>query len=193
MAVRLEKDADTNGREPQMRGTYLRANLHAVRSLGADVEARVLARLGNVAAQVEQSDDWAPCAWDVALSEAIAAEAGINAVRDVNRDAFVAQFHGPLLGPIFLAATRVFGISPRAILKVARAAWTRAVRDAGILDIDLIDEHQAAVRWTGAHPSSSAKRTSPVFGACSRVLFNLCARTATSSSRSQSRAPSCCA
>lgn len=133
-----------------MRASYLRGNLHAVCWLGADVDARVRARLGPLTAQIEQhGTGWVPCAWDVALSEAIAAEAGVNAVRQVNRDAFVAQFNGPLLGPIFQAATRMFGISPRAILKVARTAWIRAVRHGGTLEVEDHDR-EAVVRWLHA-------------------------------------------
>jgi hypothetical protein len=75
--------------------------------------------------------DWIPVEHDVVLSTVVFDLGGARAVRDVNRAGFLLSLEGPLLRPLFNSAVTIFGLTPRALLKLFQRGWDSGMREGG--------------------------------------------------------------
>jgi len=116
----------------EIKASYFQANIDAIALLGprrVEVEARLAREIE--ATRMASRADWLPMAWDEKLSAAIADVGGDEAVIACNKASFLAATEGTFLRPFTQAAARLFGVSPRGMLKHAHAAWAAGSRHAG--------------------------------------------------------------
>jgi hypothetical protein len=123
---------------PAIKASYFQANVAALELLGP-LRGRIE---GIMAAEIEATRrasraDWLPMAWDQKLSRVVAELAGPTGVIVTNRGAFVAASSGPFLRPIIQGTMRVFGVTPRALLRSVDRAWRAGSRNAGSMDVEL--------------------------------------------------------
>jgi hypothetical protein len=64
---------------------------------------------------------------------------GRDAVIALNKRSILASSDGPFLRPVVQGAFRLFGVTPRALLKIMSNAWGSATRDAGLMSVVATD------------------------------------------------------
>jgi hypothetical protein len=136
---------------PEIKASYFQASIDAISLLGprrVEVEARLAREIE--ATRMASRADWLPMAWDQKLSAAIASVGGDDAVIACNKASFLAATEGTFLRPFTQAAGRLFGVSPRGMLKHANAAWTAGSRHAGHMVVTFTAEG-ATVELVGMH------------------------------------------
>lgn len=118
--------------DPLMRASHVRSNIEALSDLGEEAEREIRARCADVIAAVEESISlsWLPLELDVALTGAVHAVCGADALNRWSRDAITKSSDGPLLRPI-LSALRRIGLSPGLILKRVPYGWSLIYRHCG--------------------------------------------------------------
>jgi hypothetical protein len=133
-------------REPAIKTSHFAAELKALSVLGLR-EAEARARLAPVLDQFAALSraDWVPLAWDIELTQTAFDFGGAAAVHQVNRETFLASAGGPLLGPLFGGALSVFGVTPRAMLKVVAHGWVAGTHDLGAIRIPVNDDGVSAL------------------------------------------------
>jgi hypothetical protein len=135
--------------EPQIKASYFRANLDALAVLGeqrAAVEARMTEEIE--ATRRASRADWLPMAFDQKLSAIVAEVAGRDAVIATNRVAFLAAADGPFLRPVVQGALRVFGVTPKGILRQIDSTWNAGTRHAGRMEV-ILGEREATIHHRG--------------------------------------------
>ena len=133
---------------PVIKASYFQGNIDALSVLGAH-EAEARQRLQSIIkATVSASRaDWLPMEWDYELTRVVNAIGGRDAVIELSRRSFLAAVEGPLLRPLVQGALRVFGVGPRAVLKLVSNAWGAGTKDAGVMTAVATDTG-AVVRHT---------------------------------------------
>lgn len=134
---------------PEIKASYFSANLDALAVLGeqrAAVEARMTTELE--ATRRASRADWLPMAFDQKLSAVVAEVAGRDAVIAANRVAFLAAADGPFLRPVVQGALRVFGVTPKGILRHIDNTWDAGTRHAGRMEVTF-GEHEATIHHRG--------------------------------------------
>lgn len=134
---------------PEIKASYFRANLDALAVLG-DKRAAVEARIApEIEATLRASRaDWLPMAFDEKLSAVVAEVAGRDGVIATNRVAFLAAAEGPFLRPVVQGALRVFGVTPKGILRHLDNTWDAGTRHAGRMEV-VFGEHEATIHHRG--------------------------------------------
>jgi hypothetical protein len=123
---------------PAIKASYFQANVAALELLGplrARIEGLMAAEIA--ATQRASRADWLPMAWDQKLSRIVAEVAGPQGVVVTNRGAFLAASDGPFLRPIIQGTIRVFGVTPRALLRSVDRAWRAGSKNAGYMDVEI--------------------------------------------------------
>lgn len=140
---------------PQIKASYFQANLAALAVVGprrGEVEALLKDEID--AARMASRADWLPMAFDQKLSRVVEELCGRDAVIAANRVAFLAAADGPLMRPIVQGAFRVFGVTPKGIIRMVHTGWDAGARDAGTMSVDF-DDATATLHHRGmsAEPS----------------------------------------
>lgn len=128
-------------RAPAIKASHFAAEVRALSVLGArEAEARI--RLGPVLERFAALSraDWVPLEWDMELTQTLSDLGGVAAVHEVNRVTFLDSAGGPLLGPLFGGALSVFGVTPRAMLKVVAHGWVAGTRNLGAIKVPVNDD-----------------------------------------------------
>lgn len=130
---------------PEIKASYFRATLEALAILGAH-RAEIEHRMSReIEATLRASRaDWLPMAFDQKLSAVVAEVAGRDAVIATNREAFLAAADGPFLRPVVQGALRVFGVSPKGLLRHIDHVWRAGTRHAGYMELTF-GEHEATI------------------------------------------------
>lgn len=131
-----------------MRGAYLRDNYQVLDKLGPGVAAGVRRRLGDEvcrAIEAAPAGAWVDVELDVALTEALYAEAGERVLRSANRQVFLGATEGPLLGPVVAGIRRMLGLTPLALLRFAPRFWSAVYQGCGNAKDDGGDAHRATL------------------------------------------------
>jgi hypothetical protein len=132
MSVELDPAA------PAIKASYFQANVAALELLGPQRDHIEEIMASEIAATQRASRaDWLPMAWDQKLSRVVAEVAGPQAVVVTNRGAFVAAAAGPFLRPIIQGTIRVFGVTPKALLRSVDRAWRAGSKNAGYMDVEI--------------------------------------------------------
>ena len=138
---------------PTIRAAFFHSNLEALAALGEDESRRVLARLPpQLLQEVEEAARvaWLPIEHDVALTEAIAAELGRDALRAWSRDGFLRSADSPILAPMIRSVRAIFGITPHSILRRVPYAWPLLFRDCGTMEYAEAGDRAASLVLRGA-------------------------------------------
>jgi uncharacterized protein (TIGR02265 family) len=134
---------------PEIKASYFRANLDALAVLGnsrATVEAQMATEIETT--RRASRADWLPMAFDEKLSAVVAEVAGRDGVIATNRAAFLAAAEGPFLRPVVQGALRVFGVTPKGILRHLDNTWDAGTRHAGRMEV-VLGEHEATIHHRG--------------------------------------------
>lgn len=119
---------------PLIKASYFQGSIDALSVLGSgEAEARERLRSIIEGTSTASRADWLPMEWDYELTRVVHVVGGRAAVLELSRRSFLAAVEGPLLRPVLQGALRVFGVSPRAILKVVSNAWGAGTKDAGVM------------------------------------------------------------
>lgn len=124
----------TNG--PTVRAAHLKDDLWALAELGP-AASRIRARIGPEAiAKIEQAQptNLLPVAINVAMAEAVFAEAGADGARRWGTASLLHSFDG-FFKPIFIGLTKVIGPSPALLFKAFPQGWTTAYRNCGYVTV----------------------------------------------------------
>lgn len=126
---------------PAIKASHFAAELRALTVLGAR-EADARARLAPVLEEfaVYSRADWVPLAWDKELHHTLFDLGGVDAVHRLNRVTFLESTGGPLFGPLVGGALAVFGVTPRALMKVVPKGWGVASRNLGTFRVPVNDD-----------------------------------------------------
>jgi hypothetical protein len=144
-----------------MKASYMKDNVLALEPLGPDVAARIRAACAEQVEKIEKASraDWLPVTLDVDITEAIALEAGDEAMLKQARLALLSSMEGPLLRPLRDVTIRVFGAHPHAVMKLAPKAWPMIFRDCGELEYDAAGKTEGVLRLKNAAPEFLASDT----------------------------------
>lgn len=129
-----------------IKASYFAGNVAALAALGPDVSAEARRRLPTTIAALESASraDWLSVEHDIALSRVVAELAGVEGVHVVNRHSFTQALHAPVLRPLFASAVSLFGLTPRAILRVMPSGWGAGMKDAGTVHVTFDDDGHGA-------------------------------------------------
>lgn len=133
---------------PSIRASFFHSNLKALAALGPEAARRVLARMPpEVLQEVEGAARiaWVPLEHDLAITDAIEAELGRDALRRWARDGVLRAGDTPLLSPLIRSARAIFGMTPHAFLRRAPLAWTLLFRECGRLEYGARGERSARI------------------------------------------------
>lgn len=121
-------------RVPFIKASYFQGSVDALSVLGPR-EAEARRRLATIIEGTRHASraDWLPMAWDFELTRVLNDLGGREAVIELNKRSFLAATEGPFLRPVVQGAFRLFGVSPRGILKVVSNAWEAGTKDAGVM------------------------------------------------------------
>ena len=134
---------------PEIKASYFQANIDAIALLGPrrlEIETRMASEIA--ATRAASRADWLPMAWDQKLCALINDVGGHEAVIACNRASFLAATEGAFLRPIIQGALRLFGVSPRAILRQVEPTWAAGSRHAGTMLVQC-DEDHATIEHVG--------------------------------------------
>ena len=129
---------DLDPSAPAIKASYFQANVSALELLGplrVRIESMMAAEIE--ATRKASRADWLPMAWDQKLTRVVADIAGPEGVVVTNRGAFVDAASGPFLRPIIQGTIRVFGVTPRALLRSVDRAWRAGSKNAGYMDVEI--------------------------------------------------------
>jgi hypothetical protein len=128
-------------REPAIKASHFAAEVKALSVLGAreDEARRRLAPVLERFASLSRAD-WVPLARDVELTQTLFDLGGVAAVHQMNRVTFLDSAGGALLGPLFGGALSVFGVTPRAMLRVVAHGWVAGTRNLGAIQVPVNDD-----------------------------------------------------
>jgi hypothetical protein len=132
--------------QPAIKASYFLGNVAGLSALPPEEEREARRRLAAVitSAEAKSRADWVPLACDLELTHVVHQLGGTKAVQEVNRRSFLAALEGPLMRPFFTGAVSLFGLTPRALMKMAPRAFAGATRDMGRLVFESIDDRSAA-------------------------------------------------
>lgn len=138
--------------DPRMRASYIKDNLSALGSFGADVERQVRSAIPDTVTEIERAArvDWLPIDVDVALTRAVHQLKGTPGVRDWSRRSLLSAVEGPMLRPIVRAVVALFGLTPATVLRRAPMAWQQIYQDCGLLVCEPVSPHEMRLRVEGA-------------------------------------------
>lgn len=134
---------------PEIKASYFQANIDAIALLGPrrlEIETRMASEIA--ATRAASRADWLPMAWDQKLCALINDVGGHEAVIACNMASFLAATEGAFLRPIIQGALRLFGVSPRAILRQVEPTWAAGSRHAGSMLVQC-DEDHATIEHVG--------------------------------------------
>jgi hypothetical protein len=143
-------------RVPLVKASLFRGNIDALTVLGP-MQAEAERRLASIIDGTRQASraDWLPMAWDYELTRVVNDIGGRDAVIALNKRSILAASDGPFLRPVVQGAFRLFGVTPRAILKILSSAWDSGTKDAGVMAVVATD--------TGAVITHSGIAADPVW------------------------------
>lgn len=133
----------------EMRAAQLKDDLLALVALGNQRASLILAEVppGELRRIVRASTfDWLPIGVNLDLCRTVHAAAGDAGVRAWGRAAVRRSLESSSFRPIVETATRVFGLTPAALLRVGPLVWRSTFRDAGRFTVTLTSPHTAMVR-----------------------------------------------
>lgn len=162
---------------PRIRASHCQATLRALDRRAPGTAARVLARLDpecRAGLTDAMKGSFVPASWDVALVEAIRAEVGPAATREVLRGMMKASLSGALLGGLLRTAQSLFGRSPEGLLRWAGHAYAHVTRGCGDVLLESAQERSVTLRMTAmpaplavpAYLDAIAGAIEAVFDAC---------------------------
>ena len=124
--------------EPLVRGSHLKEDLEALAALGADVEARVRLRLrAESVAAIEEATriEYLPLAHNIAMADAVFAEAGEGGSRLWGKSSLLASIGG-VFRPLFEGLTALFNPAPTLLFKYIPKGWAVTYRECGEFVVD---------------------------------------------------------
>jgi hypothetical protein len=142
-----------------IKASYFATTIAALDVLGPEKAAIARARCSEsieLLARVSRAD-WIPVEHDVVLSQIVFDLGGVQAVRDVNRVGFLQSIEGPMLRPLFNSAVTIFGLTPRALLKLFQRGWDSGMREGGEVRLST-DQPMTATVLHDKYPASDVWR-----------------------------------
>lgn len=129
-----------------IKASYFAGNVAALAALGPQLEAEARARLAPTIAALHAASraDWLDVEHDLLLSRVVADLAGVEGVHLVNRHSFTSALQAPVLRPLFASAVSLFGLTPRAILRMMPSGWGAGMKDAGAVYVAFDDDSMGA-------------------------------------------------
>jgi|GEM_PF-1032701 len=130
---------------PRIKGAQLQNSLHTARDM-AQAEARLAvleAKLGpDYLAEVASftRTEWISVEFDIRLSHAVESCLGRGADYERARRSTGRSFESKLLQPFVEGAVRLFGLSPKAMIKLVRRGWTSLYQNCGEADAAFGDD-----------------------------------------------------
>lgn len=144
----------------EMRAAQLKDDLLALVALGNQRASLILAEVppGELRRIVRASTfDWLPIGVNLELCRTVHGAAGDAGIRAWGRAAIRRSLESSLFRPVVETATRAFGLTPAALLRIAPLVWRSTFRDAGRLTVTLTSPHTATVQLVGL-PGSMRER-----------------------------------
>jgi hypothetical protein len=143
--------AEPRRSDPAVRFSHLKEDVTALAALGPEVQARVLARLDpRVLAAIGESTrvSWGSLGLNLALVEAVHAEAGQAGARALGKASFLASLD-TFFRPMLAGVTSLFDLQPTIVLRFAPQAWKAVYRGCGELQVRRDGEARASVEARG--------------------------------------------
>lgn len=121
-------------RKPQIKATQVKVSLTIAERLAGErvqelhdaIGAESLAKIRNAI-----STAWIPLQVDIVLSHAVEATCGPNSDFERARESLTTAMDQRLLRPFIEGVRKVFGLSPKGLLKTSRRAWSSLYRGGG--------------------------------------------------------------
>lgn len=162
---------------PRIRASHCQATLRALERRAPEVAARVIARLGaecRAGLTDAMKGSFVSATWDVALVEAIRAEVGPAATREVLRAMMKASLAGTLLGGLLRTAQSLFGRSPEGLLRWAGHAYAHVTRDCGTVHLEAASERSATLRMTAMPAPLAVPGYLDAIAGAIEAVFDVC-------------------
>ncbi len=119
---------------PRMLAGFVQGTLESIDAADADLGRRVRARLGEeglCAIEDASRIAFVPLELDVALTDALFAEAGAERAREIFRANMSASFDSPILNSFVRMALRLRGGDPGKLFEFASRVWSHLFRGCG--------------------------------------------------------------
>jgi hypothetical protein len=143
--------AEPGRADPAVRFSHLKEDVAALAALGPEAQGRVLARLDpRVLAAIAESTrvSWGSLALNLAVVEAVFAEAGEAGVRALGKASFLSSLD-TFFRPLLVGVTSLFDLQPSVVLRFAPQAWKAVYRRCGELAVRKDGEARATVEARG--------------------------------------------
>lgn len=121
-------------RQPQIKATQVKVSLTIAERLAGERVQELHDAIGPESlAEIRSAigTAWLPLEVDIALSHAVEATCGPESDLERARQSLTASMDQKLLRPFIEGVRKVFGLSPKGLLKTSRRAWSSLYRDAG--------------------------------------------------------------
>lgn len=135
---------------PLIKAAQIKANLTYLDHLGEDAKRKVLAALRpETVRQIEDSTrvDWLPLELDIELTDTVVKVVGDKGMSDWALTCLMVSSQSGLLGPLVTGSIRLFGLSPKAVFKIAPKAWLAVFKNCGHLVIE--DKAKTTIELVG--------------------------------------------
>ena len=122
---------------PAMKASYLKDSVAALSGFGPEKEAAVRALVPEgLLEQIQAATkvDWLPIDLDVHFTDALYRVLGEQGLRKLACDAMVRSTQGPLTGPFVRGTIKLFGLSPKHLLKLSKQFWRAVYRNCGRIE-----------------------------------------------------------
>ncbi len=138
-------------RQPQIKATQVKVSLtvaerlasHRVEELHDAIGPEPLAKIRNAI-----NTAWLPVEMDIVLSHAVESTCGPQSDYERARQSLTASMDRKLLRPFIEGVRKVFGLSPKGLLKTSQRAWSSLYRDCGKLRFVDLGPDSAALDFT---------------------------------------------
>lgn len=135
----------------KIRAKHVKHNLAAITAMSsADDCARIRAAMGDATVRaIEEAPRtaWLDVQHDINLAQGVTDVLGLEGDRTRARTALRISMDGALLRPMVDGATRLFGLTPSSILRVAGRAWGAIYRDAGAIRVHHDGERHVRIAY----------------------------------------------
>jgi len=124
---------------PEFRANWSKLALKSVRRLAAPERDRVLDAIGEpTLAQIRAASAlaWLPAEAHHRVALAVERELGSDGARAFFRDLMLVSFDRPLIRPLVEGGLRLFGATPKAVLRLTPQAWSLVARRCGTIAVE---------------------------------------------------------
>jgi len=119
---------------PLMRASYLKESVGLLDHLPPEQADKVRELVpAQILQEVQEATkvDWLPLDHDIVFTDVLGQVLGERGVRDLARDAMIRAASGTLLKPFINSAVKLFGLSPKGILRLSKQFWRAVYRNCG--------------------------------------------------------------